>query len=127
VRIANLNGRLVLLTAQGALDVEQASAGAFAADPQAVYENWTEFTHWAAQADNLPGIPYDERDLGAPAPRPRQVLAVGLNYRAHAGENDVAVPDAPAVLTSSPAPSPAPAHRSACPRAMSTGRRSWSW
>jgi 2-keto-4-pentenoate hydratase/2-oxohepta-3-ene-1,7-dioic acid hydratase in catechol pathway len=103
VRIANLNGRLVLLTAQGgAVDVEQASAGAFAADPQAVYENWPAFTRWAAQADDLAGTSYDERDLGAPSPRPRQVLAVGLNYRAHAAENDVVTPDAPAVFTKFP-------------------------
>ncbi|WP_329261647.1 fumarylacetoacetate hydrolase family protein [Streptomyces sp. NBC_01478] len=134
MRIANLNGRLVLLTAQGALDVEQASAGAFAADPQAVYENWTAFTHWAAQADDLAGIPYDERDLGAPAPRPRQVLAVGLNYRAHAGENDVVVPDAPAVFTKFPSSVTGPCTQDRLPEGhvdweaelvVVIGRRAW--
>jgi Fumarylacetoacetate (FAA) hydrolase family len=46
VRIANLAARLVLVTPDGtgALDVERASQGRFAADPQAVYERWAEFT-----------------------------------------------------------------------------------
>ena len=46
MRIANLAGRLVLVTRDGtaALDVERASQGRFAADPQAVYDQWPEFT-----------------------------------------------------------------------------------
>jgi 2,4-didehydro-3-deoxy-L-rhamnonate hydrolase len=104
VRIANLAGRLVLVTADGtgALDVERASEGRFAADPQAVYERWAEFTGWAAAAGlGAPGAaaaPFDAADLGAPAPAPRQVLAIGLNYAEHARESGFAVPEEPTVL-----------------------------
>ena len=35
MRIGNLDGRLVILTDAGALDVERASGGRFASDPQA--------------------------------------------------------------------------------------------
>jgi 2,4-diketo-3-deoxy-L-fuconate hydrolase len=112
VRIANLAGRLVLVTPDGtgALDVERASGGRFAADPQAVYERWAEFTAWAADAGlAAPGahggsspraaaVPFAAADLGAPAPAPRQVLAIGLNYAEHAAESGFDVPEEPTVM-----------------------------
>lgn len=99
MRIANLSGRLVLVTpAELAVDVEQASSGRFGADPQAVYEQWDAFTGWARAADLGTGTAFDARDLGPPVPRPRQVLAIGLNYGAHAAESGFAVPDAPTVM-----------------------------
>ncbi|HEX8498097.1 MAG TPA: fumarylacetoacetate hydrolase family protein [Actinomycetales bacterium] len=100
MRIANLAGRLVLVTADGgaALDVEGASAGRFAADPQAVYDQWDAFAGWARAADLSGARAFAPEDLGPPVPRPRQVLAIGLNYREHAAESGFAVPDAPTVL-----------------------------
>lgn len=100
MRIANLAGRLVLVTADGtaALDVATASDDRFGPDPQAVYDRWTEFTAWATTADLGPAAPFDPADLGAPAPAPRQVLAIGLNYSEHAAESGFAVPDAPTVM-----------------------------
>lgn len=93
MRIANLNGRLALLDADGAVDVERASGGRFSADPQAVYDRWEEFRGWAAGADLSSAASFDPADLGSPAPAPRQVLAIGLNYRQHAAESGFAVPD----------------------------------
>src|ERR1700733_4202253 len=100
MRIANLAGRLVLVTHDGtaALDVERASQGRFAADPQAVYERWAEFTAWAAGADLAAAAAFTAADLGAPAPAPRQVLAIGLNYAEHAAESGFAVPEEPTVM-----------------------------
>jgi 2,4-diketo-3-deoxy-L-fuconate hydrolase len=100
MRIANLAGRLVLVTKDGtgALDVEQASQGTFSADPQAVYDRWAEFTAWAAGASLAAAAPFAAADLGAPAPAPRQVLAIGLNYAEHAAESGFAVPEEPTVL-----------------------------
>ena len=92
MRIANLSGRLVLLHDGKAVDVHVASGGRFAADPEAVYERWEEFRSWAAGADLRDGAAFDPADLGAPSPAPRQVLAIGLNYRAHAAESGFAVP-----------------------------------
>src|ERR1700740_2163993 len=101
MRIANLNGRLVLLTADGsAVDVEQLSEGRFTADPQAVYERWSEFRAWAAGLELPAGIAAAAADLGAPSPAPRQVFGIGLNYRAHAAESGFAVPqELPPVFT----------------------------
>jgi 2-keto-4-pentenoate hydratase/2-oxohepta-3-ene-1,7-dioic acid hydratase in catechol pathway len=105
VRTANLAGRLVLVTADGtrALDVQRASGGRFSADPQAVYDQWPEFAAWAAGVDLSPAgpadtVPFAAEDLGAPAPAPRQVLAIGLNYAEHAAESGFAVPDEPTVM-----------------------------
>jgi 2-keto-4-pentenoate hydratase/2-oxohepta-3-ene-1,7-dioic acid hydratase in catechol pathway len=100
VRIANLSGRLVLLHEGKAVDVERASGGAFAADPQAVYGRWEEFAAWAAEADLTGGTAFAAGDLGSPAPAPRQILAAGLNYRDHAAESGFALPEGlPPVFT----------------------------
>jgi 2-keto-4-pentenoate hydratase/2-oxohepta-3-ene-1,7-dioic acid hydratase in catechol pathway len=83
-----------------AVDVEEASGGSFGADPQAVYERWSEFRAWAADADLAGGVSFAPEELGSPAPAPRQLLAIGLNYRDHAAESGFAVPDGlPPVFT----------------------------
>lgn len=99
MRLANLRGRAVLLHAGKATDVEHASEGAFAPDPMAVFDDWEAFTAWAATADLDGGAPFDEADLEAPVPRPRQVFAIGLNYVDHAKEANLAVPEYPVVFT----------------------------
>jgi 2-keto-4-pentenoate hydratase/2-oxohepta-3-ene-1,7-dioic acid hydratase in catechol pathway len=44
-----------------------------------------------------------ESALANPVPRPRQVFAIGLNYRSHAEESGMAVPEVPATFTKFPA------------------------
>jgi 2-keto-4-pentenoate hydratase/2-oxohepta-3-ene-1,7-dioic acid hydratase in catechol pathway len=99
VRIANLAGRLVLVDGERALDVEGASNGTFSADPQAVYEQWPAFAAWAKTADFTDASPFSTDDLLAPTPAPRQIFAIGLNYRDHAEESGQAIPDSPLVFT----------------------------
>ena len=101
MRIANLAGRLVLLTSGGAVDVERASGQRFSADPHAVYARWDEFTTWAAGA-SADAEAFEEADLRAPSPTPAQVFGVGLNYRDHAAESGLGLPDSPAVFTKFP-------------------------
>ena len=103
-RLANLAGRAVLVTAQGGIDVEKGSEGLFAADPQALYDRWEEFRAWAAAAE--PGVTgyfeVHEHDLLAPAPFPRQVFGIGLNYRDHAAETGQELPERVAAFTKFP-------------------------
>ncbi|GHB51311.1 fumarylacetoacetate hydrolase [Streptomyces viridiviolaceus] len=100
MRIANAAGRLMLLADDGWTDVEQASRGLFSADPQEIYERWEEFRHWAAQTRPAAGhAMIDESELRSPVPRPRQTLAIGLNYRDHADESGFTVPEHPPVFT----------------------------
>jgi 2-keto-4-pentenoate hydratase/2-oxohepta-3-ene-1,7-dioic acid hydratase in catechol pathway len=100
VRIANISGRLALVVgADRAVDVATASGGLFAADPQAVYERWEEFVAWAGAAEVGLGTPFSAVELGPPAPTPRQVFAIGLNYRDHATEAGFGWPEHPTVFT----------------------------
>jgi 2,4-didehydro-3-deoxy-L-rhamnonate hydrolase len=99
MRIANADGRLALVIGDHVLDVAQRSGGVFGPDLQDVYERWTEFTAWAAQADTAGGTPLDEDQLGPVVPRPRQIFAIGLNYRGHAAETGLDIPTSPMVFT----------------------------
>jgi 2,4-didehydro-3-deoxy-L-rhamnonate hydrolase len=111
MRIATLADRLVLVVAETAgtraVDVESASRGRFGPDPQGVFDRWEEFTGWASElsvddAEPVSPFPSGDRAVGAPAPRPRQVFAIGLNYRSHAAESDLQVPRQPPTFTKFP-------------------------
>src|SRR5262245_34105355 len=102
MRYANLAGRAVLLHGDAAIDIERASNGRFAADPQALYAEWQALREWAADATRASAQPYAAADLGPPAPRPAQVFAIGLNYREHAAESGLPLPDRPATFTKFP-------------------------
>ena len=126
MRIANLDGRLSMLTDAGSVDVESASDGRFGADPQAVYGRWAEFLSWARTADLPAAERYSQARLRSPAPAPAQVLGIGLNYRSHAAESGFAVPAQPSVFTKFPSCITGPVTTVTLPRAASTGRsRSW--
>jgi len=88
-----------LLVDNGAIDVQAASDGRFPADPDAVFDQWDELREWAAGRGSQGAEPYSRDQLGAPVLNPKQVFAIGLNYRDHAAESGVAVPSAPAVFT----------------------------
>ena len=102
MKIANLDGRAVLVLDGTAVDVAGASADRFGPDPMDVYEQWDDFVAWAGGI-HVEGTPLDESKLGNPAPRPRQVFAIGLNYRSHAEESGMTVPEVPATFTKYPA------------------------
>jgi 2-keto-4-pentenoate hydratase/2-oxohepta-3-ene-1,7-dioic acid hydratase in catechol pathway len=92
MRVGNLAGRLTLFTDTGPVDVEKASDGRFAADPQAVYEQWAAFREWADAHDVAGSGSFEPADLGCPTPGPAQIFAIGLNYHSHAAEAGVADP-----------------------------------
>jgi len=100
MRLANLDGRATLLTGAGALDVERGSNGQFGPDLPLIYERWHEFVtaEWdLARAEPLADPPGSR--LGPPSPAPRQVFAIGLNYRDHVAETGAELPAEPAVFT----------------------------
>jgi 2,4-diketo-3-deoxy-L-fuconate hydrolase len=102
VKIANIDDRAVLVVDDTVVDVANASDGRFGPDPMDLYEQWDDFAAWA-QGAGVGTEPLDESMLGSPVPRPRQVFAIGLNYRSHAEESGMAVPDVPATFTKFPA------------------------
>jgi 2-keto-4-pentenoate hydratase/2-oxohepta-3-ene-1,7-dioic acid hydratase in catechol pathway len=102
VKIANLDGRAVLVLDGEIADIATASGGRFGPDPMDVYDDWAAFASFAAEVTESTG-PLDESRLANPVPRPRQVFAIGLNYRSHAEESGMAVPEVPATFTKFPA------------------------
>lgn len=104
MRILNLAGRLTIdVDGERGTDVETASNGRFGPDPQSIYRQWDEFRDWAAEDRSPAGtVPIDADALGPPSPAPRQVFAIGLNYREHAIEAGLELPQTPMVFTKFP-------------------------
>jgi 2-keto-4-pentenoate hydratase/2-oxohepta-3-ene-1,7-dioic acid hydratase in catechol pathway len=105
VKIANHAGRAVIVLGDEVVDVAAASGGRFGPDPMAVYDDWPAFAAFAATVGpgSAGSAPLVEAQLGCPVPGPRQVFAIGLNYRSHAEESGMAVPAVPATFTKFPA------------------------
>jgi 2-keto-4-pentenoate hydratase/2-oxohepta-3-ene-1,7-dioic acid hydratase in catechol pathway len=103
MRLANIDGRLTTFLDGTALDVERASTGTFGPDPQAVFDRWDELVAWGIAVGASGGGDFDPAKLDAPVPRPRQVFAIGLNYRAHAAEGAFSAPEEPTVFPKWPA------------------------
>lgn len=100
--LANLDGRAVLnFGASGSADVARASGGRFGPSPAAVLDDWATFLSWSESVDpDAP--PLDVTRLGPPVPSPRQVFAIGLNYREHAQEAGYDTSGLPQVFTKFP-------------------------
>ena len=98
MRIANIDGRLAMAAGQGWVDVEKASSGQFSSDPQAIYTDWDAFVAWANSDVDTSAATIEGR-LDTPVPAPRQIVAIGLNYREHAEESKLAIPEHPVVFT----------------------------
>lgn len=104
MRLANVAGRAALVIGDRIADLETVSGGRFGPDPMGVYADWDGFVGWARTVDTGATTgPLVEADLRNPVPAPGQVFAIGLNYRSHAEESGMAIPEVPAVFTKFPA------------------------
>ncbi|MFL0711278.1 MAG: fumarylacetoacetate hydrolase family protein, partial [Microcella pacifica] len=101
MKLANVDARAVLVTGEGrGVDVESASDAHFGPDLSSLFDAWADFTQWASSLDAKPDVTFDMVQLGSPSPVPRQIFAIGLNYRAHAAESGFAGPvDLPPTFT----------------------------
>ncbi|MCX4091323.1 fumarylacetoacetate hydrolase family protein [Nocardia sp. alder85J] len=102
MRIANLAGRGVFVLGGEDADLQAAeiaavSGGRFGPDLGQIYQHWDRFRSWAAtltpDSMHTHAFPLNRALLGAPSPAPRQVFAVGLNYREHVAETGFAMPE----------------------------------
>jgi len=100
MRIANLGGRAAVIVANGAVDVEELTDGAIGADPASVWSRLDELATY--DASSATARSFEPSSLGPPSPSPRQVVAIGLNYRAHAEEMRLETPPMPAAFTKFP-------------------------
>ena len=56
----------------------------------------------AASLTALPDAPLDAAALGVCVPRPQKIFGIGLNYRSHAAESGMEIPQKPVVFTKFP-------------------------
>ncbi len=103
MRLVNFEGRLGLDVVGRFVDLEQASHGRVSSDPMAAFASWAEIRRLASEqtVGDAGRLILPER-LGPPVPRPAQVFAIGLNYRDHAEEAGLPIPDQPMVFTKFP-------------------------
>lgn len=97
MRLANVGGSAVLVTSTDpgdlrGIDVERSSAGKFGPRLMDIYEDWEGFRAWADDVDVSEGVAFTRDQLLSPSPAPRQVIAIGLNYSAHAAESGFEAP-----------------------------------
>jgi 2-keto-4-pentenoate hydratase/2-oxohepta-3-ene-1,7-dioic acid hydratase in catechol pathway len=104
MRLATRHGRSVLVSpdATTLVDVAEVSGGRFGPSPRSVYDVWDAFVDWERNASidfTAAGTPVILAEFEAPSPDPRQVFAIGLNYRDHADESGLAHPTSPPTFT----------------------------
>lgn len=104
MRIGSRAGRTVLVApdATSMVDLATASSGVFGPDPREVFDAWEELVKWhdATEIDFAThGEQIEADELEAPSPSPRQVFAIGLNYRDHVAESGLTLPATPTVFT----------------------------
>lgn len=102
LRLANLKGRAQFIvgdiTAPYAIDVATASNNSLSADPMQCFAHWDVMKKIAPTLKASAGAPVAIADLSCPVPQPRQMFAVGLNYRKHAAEMGSPLPPLPLVF-----------------------------
>ena len=102
LRLANLKGRAQFIVGDiaspRAIDVAVASKNSLSADPMLCFAHWDSLKKLAATLDISAGTPVAIADLSCPVPQPRQMFAVGLNYRQHAAEMGSPLPPLPLVF-----------------------------
>ena len=102
-RLANVGSRGALVDGDHYYDLEELADGALSPDPMAALT----FPDLLAElASGLSGRQptglLTGATLGPPVPRPRNSYGVGLNYRSHAEEASMEIPDVPLVFTKFP-------------------------
>ena len=95
-------GVAALVFDESIADVHDVYGGRFGADLIGVDEDRPAFID-SGSGTTFGPAPLVEAALRSPVPAPRQVFAMGPNYRSHAEESDMAAPSVPATFTRFPA------------------------
>ena len=102
-RLANVGSRGALVDGDHYYDLEGLADGALGSDPMAALTSPGLLAELASDLDGRqPTGLVAEAILDPPVPRPRNSYGVGLNYRSHAEEASMEIPDVPLVFTKFP-------------------------
>jgi 2-keto-4-pentenoate hydratase/2-oxohepta-3-ene-1,7-dioic acid hydratase in catechol pathway len=97
-RLASFRNRAHLVVGEDnrLVDIEQASNGSLSSDPMLCLAKWDQVRALSKSVIATSDAPNAIlENLDCPVPRPRQMFAVGLNYRKHAEEMGSPLPDSP--------------------------------
>ncbi len=101
--LANVDGRAALVRDGAWFDVERVSGGAISSDPMLALGDADALHALDARlADLTADGAVADVALGPPVPRPRNSYGIGLNYRSHAAESNMELPENPLVFTKFP-------------------------
>ncbi len=102
-QLANIGDRAALVVDGRVHDLEKHGGGRFGPDPMAAVAAFGELGDLAASLAGGDGDgAFDPAACGPPVPRPQKVFGIGLNYRSHAAEASMALPEVPLVFTKFP-------------------------
>ena len=102
-RLANVDGRAALVAGDDYYDLENLSGSRLGSDPMAALEQLDQLHELATElADQAPTGTLVDVTLGPPAPRPQKSFGIGLNYKSHAEESSMELPEHPVVFTKFP-------------------------
>jgi 2,4-didehydro-3-deoxy-L-rhamnonate hydrolase len=103
MRFVNAGGRAALLEGDRVHDLHDLSGGTLPADPMLVVTaHWDEALALHARGAWGGGVAVGQVRLGPPVPRPGSVFAIAVNYRSHAAESGLPVPERAAVFAKFP-------------------------
>lgn len=95
-RFANAAGRAALVAGDDYYDLETISGGKLSADPMAALGEVDTLSELSAGlGSQTPTGKLADITLGSPSPRPLNSFGIGLNYRNHAEEGGMPIPEAP--------------------------------
>ena len=95
-RFANAAGRAALVAGDDYYDLETISGGKLSADPMAALGEVDALSELSAGlGSQTPTGKLADITLGSPSPRPLNSFGIGLNYRNHAEEGGMPIPEAP--------------------------------
>ncbi|MCU1353830.1 MAG: 2-keto-4-pentenoate hydratase/2-oxohepta-3-ene,7-dioic acid hydratase [Acidimicrobiales bacterium] len=102
-RLASIHGRAALVDDTSWYDLATVAGDEALADPMAAIARHVELHALAeSMVAAAPDGKLDGAAVGVCVPRPAKVFGIGLNYRSHAAESNMALPPAPLTFTKFP-------------------------
>ena len=102
-RLANVDGRSALVVGGHYFDLETLSGGELNSDPMSALAHSGSLTSLSATLGRAtPTGALADVVLGPPVPRPQKSFGIGLNYKSHAAESAMELPENPLVFTKFP-------------------------
>ncbi len=100
---ANIDNRACLVLGDNFYDLNRVSQDTIGSDPMSALSDMDALRQVSsALTNNEPDGSLSDAKLGAPVPKPRNSFGVGLNYKDHAEESKMDLPESPVIFSKFP-------------------------